>query len=218
MENYLNLFHNAPIATSILKAEGFNVEMANPEMLNLWRRDKTAIGLNLLEVMPEIVGQPYVELIRSVFKTGQPHTETGAKVLLNSNGKMETIFMDYSYTPIFGKMQRPTALLIMGTDISEREINKQAIQQSDRNLRNLIMSSPVPMCVFRGENLRIDAVNDSMMELWLSQRMLRIKEVRHVLNTGVTYKAQIDKIDYTFAPIRDGLGKVSGIVVTGSKA
>lgn len=217
IDTYYRLFENAPIATAILDAETLRVELANKAMLKLWRRESSVIGMKLLDVMPELEGQPFPQIIREVLKTGKFHHETGSKAIIRRDGKPETIYVDYSYTRIDGEDGEPPALLVLANDISERELAKNALEESDRNLRSLVMSAPVPMCVFRGEELKADIVNSSMRDLWHHSNQLRIDALKHVFHNGLTYTENINDVLYSYTPLRDGLGKTCGVVLIGNR-
>lgn len=216
-ENYLRLFEHAPIATAILAADTLRVEVANEAMLKLWGREPSVIGMNLLDIMPELEGQRYPEMIREVLKTGQFHHEEGSKVTIRKDGRTETIYVDYSYTRIDAEADEPPALLILATDTSERETAKVALEESDRNLRSLVMSAPVPMCVFKGEELKAEIVNDSMKDLWHSNNGLNAAPLNHVFHNGITYTENINDILYSYTPLRDGLGRTCGVVLIGNR-
>ena len=217
IETYQKLFEHAPIATAILCGDSLTVDLANDAMLKLWGREPSVIGHKLLDLMPELESQPYPKIIREVLETGRFHHETGSKVIISKDGKLETIYVDYSYTRIDAEEGEPHALLILANDISEREMAKNALEESDRNLRSLIMSAPVPMCVFKGEELIAEIVNESMLDLWQDNKSLRTDALKHVFHNGLTYTENINHILYSYTPLRDGLGKTCGVVLIGNR-
>lgn len=217
IDTYHKLFDHAPIATAILDADTLRVDLANDAMLKIWGREPSIIGRKLFEVMPELEGQAYPQIIREVLKTGKFHHETGSKVIIKREGRPETIYVDYSYTKIEGGEGEPPALLVLATDTSEREMAKSALEESDRNLRSLVMSAPVPMCVFKGEELKAEIVNESMEDLWQEKKQLRIDALKHVFHNGLTYTENINNILYSYTPLRDGLGQTCGVVLIGNR-
>ncbi|SEB18555.1 PAS domain-containing protein [Pedobacter hartonius] len=217
IENYLKIFENAPVAAAILEEDTLKVDLANEAMLKLWGRESEVIGKKLLDFMPELHSQPFPELIRNVFKTGKYYHDSGTKVMINRAGRLETIYIDYSYTLIPGEKENTTALLILATDVSEREVAKYALEEADRNLRSLVMSAPVPMCVFKGDDLKAEIVNHAMLELWYDKRKLRMDALKHVFHNGTTYTEKIEETLYSYTPLRDGLGKTCGVVLTGNR-
>lgn len=215
--HYLPFFEHSPVATAILTADTLNLQLANPAMLKLLERDDSVIGRPLYDVLPEIKQQQYPEIIEHVLSTGTYHLESGSKFLVNNQGRYETKYVDYSYTPIQGEDNKPMAILVLATDVSESELAKQTVEECDRNLRSLVMSAPVPMCVFKGDNLNVEIVNDQMLELWRDKKEIRLQTLQHVFHSEVTFTERVDDISYSYTPLKDGLGNICGVALIGDK-
>ena len=210
MKGFLNLFQNAPVAMAILDAKTLRLDSANSAMLQLLRRGKSVLGRKLLEFLPEIAEQPYSEIMYDVIRTGRPYSETGAKFYTNNNGRIETVFVDYSYTPILGKDSRVVSILVVGIDVSERELSRLHRLESDRNMRAVVMSAPVAMAVFSGFDFQIQSVNDRMLDLWNNNSKMCIRELEHVYHNGVSFTSEINQICYSYTPLRDATGNTTG--------
>ncbi|MBB6270627.1 PAS domain S-box-containing protein [Pedobacter cryoconitis] len=217
MKKYLNLFQNAPVAIAMLDAKTLRLDSANPAMLQLWRREKSVLGRKLTDFLPEIAEQPYHELIYNVIRTGRSYSETGAKFYTNHNGRTETIFVDYSYTPILGKDSKVVSILVVGMDVSERELSRQYMQESDRNLRAMVMSAPVAMAVFSGFDFQLQSVNEKMLDLWSKTSRMGLRELQHVYHNGISFTSEYDQICYSYTPLRDIKGNTTGVVMIGNR-
>ncbi len=53
-----------------------------------------------------------------------------------------------------------------GVDIHDRKLAEQALQESEANLRNTILQSPVATCILKGRSFKLDIANTRMFELW----------------------------------------------------
>jgi len=210
---YYKLFDSAPVATAILQADSFKLEMANPKMLDLWGRSDSIIGIPLLDFLPELVDQRYPDYLKQVRTNGHPLEEKGAQVLLNRSGKKESLFMDYSYTPIFGQQSKATAILVMATDVCERELNRLVAQQTKRDLRAMVLSAPVPMCIYRGSSFELEVVNEYMMEIWQSEESMNLSVLNYVFHNGVPYTLKKDGVTYTYTPLGNGITHNAGVCV-----
>ncbi|KIO76582.1 hypothetical protein TH53_14160 [Pedobacter lusitanus] len=217
IKGYLNLFKDAPVAIAMLDAKTLRLDSANSAMLQLLRREKSVLGSRLLEFLPEIAEQPYPEQIYDVIRTGRPYSETGARFYSNNKGKMETVFVDYSYTPILGKNSKVIAVLVIATDVGEREISRLYMEESDRNLRAMVMSAPVAMAVFSGFDFQIQSVNDRMLNLWNNNGKLGLSALEHVYHNGVSFTTEINRVCYSYTPLRDVSGNTTGVIMVGNK-
>ncbi|WP_442588070.1 hypothetical protein ACSBL2_18665 [Pedobacter sp. AW31-3R] len=105
----------------------------------------------------------------------------------------------------------------MATDVCEREINRLVASQSQRDLRALVMSAPVPMCIYRGVEFKVEAVNDLMMDLWQGTRTMNTAALHHVFHNGVSYSYAENGITYNYTPLGSGIASVSGVCVMAVK-
>jgi hypothetical protein len=214
--NY-NFFENAPMAAAILDADTLKVEVVNQPMLDLWDRNSSITGLRLLDFLPELVDQDYPKLLRRVAMSGKAHKDSGALVWLERNNKKESVFMDYSYTPIAKPGYRPNGIMVLATDVCERELNRLIIKQSERDLRALVMSAPVPMCIFRDAKFKIEAVNNLMLDLWQGTQKMNLCVLNHVFHNGVPYTICEEGITYTYTPLWSGINVISGVCLIAAK-
>ena len=211
--SFNNIFSEIPIACAILNAQDLRIEQANDEVLEIWGRNKSAVGYKLLDVMPELADQTYPALIRQVLLTNTTHKEKAGKATLFRNGVQETIFVDFCYTPILGQNGKSTALLITATDVTDIEKNKLFRTEAIRTLKAVIMTSPVAMCYFVGENHAVNTVNEHMIDLWKKHEYLGVRELKYVFHTGLPYTHTVHDITYSYTPVRDGLGKTTGVTL-----
>lgn len=209
--SYVRVCEDAPIASAILDASDLKLILVNSSMLHLWHRPKSIEGFALLDFLPELADQEYPQLLKRVIKSSQPYSEKGARVLLDRHKKRESVFMDFSYTPIAVHHNKTSAILVMATDVCEREMNRLIIQQSRRDLRALVMSAPVPMCIYSGHDFKIEAVNDLMLELWQDSQQMNLAALQHVSLHGVPYHCIAGNVNYSYTPLGCGIDSISGI-------
>lgn len=213
LEPYYRLFDNAPVAAAIIDAVDFRLEMVNQSILNLWQRPADIEGSALLDVLPELADQAYPDLLKRVIVTGEAHQESGARVLLQRGGKTESVFMDYSYTPIFSDTNKTTGILVMATDVCEREINRLMVSQSYRDLRSIVVTSPVAMCIYRGAEFKVETINNSMLEIWQGRSTVNQHILNHVFHNGRPYQEVVNGLKYSYTPLGDVNYGVVGVCV-----
>lgn len=52
------------------------------------------------------------------------------------------------------------------TDVSQQISTEKILKDSEQNLRNVILQSPVAMCILKGKDYVVELANDLMFELW----------------------------------------------------
>jgi PAS domain S-box-containing protein len=165
-QRFRNLVEEAIVSTAILTGPDMVLELANEAMLNIWGRNRSVIGKPLLEIMPELKGQPFPKILAEVYDAGKEFVAEGALVQLEKNGKLEDVYMDFSYKPLKEEDNNITGILVMATDVTERVLTNRRLQQSEENLRNTILKAPVAMAIFKGEKFVTEIANEKMLELW----------------------------------------------------
>jgi len=96
-ERYKILFDNIPGATAIYKGKEMEIVMANAAMLGFWGKDESVIGKTLLEAVPELDGQLFIDLLQQVFSTGETYSTKEAAANYFIDGKMQTFHYDFTY-------------------------------------------------------------------------------------------------------------------------
>jgi hypothetical protein len=209
-------FFKATSAPVALLDGNFKLEMANEAMLSLWDRQHTILNTSLLEFMPELGNQDYPDLLRYVLKSGVGYQQKGARVSIKKNGILTSVYMDFSYTPIKIISSKPTAIVVMATELCKKGLAGLVSEETDRNLRALVLNAPVPMCLFKGINLKVEVINTLMLELWQENEYRPIHALEHVYHHAIPYSYRNNNIHYSLNPVLDLAGLVKGVMVMAS--
>ncbi|QPH41564.1 PAS domain-containing protein [Pedobacter endophyticus] len=109
----------APIALGVLRHRQLKIEVANKLMLDLWGKDKTIIGMPLASGIPELVGQPYLEILDNVYTSGERYVGKAARVELYKDGRKTDSYFNFIYEPLKNERGITKAIMIVATDVSE---------------------------------------------------------------------------------------------------
>lgn len=134
---FRNVIEEATVGTALFEGPRYQLTLVNDHMLQLWQRGRSIVGQELLAFMPELEGQPFPAFLKKVYETGAMHSETDALVQLMRNGKMETVYMDYSYKAIRNIQGNVYAILVSAADVTERFLAKRKLEESEDRFRNL---------------------------------------------------------------------------------
>ena len=98
------VFMQSPVAMGLLSGPEHLWTFVNPEMIRATGRGRAEdfIGKTIRESMPELEGQPFFELLDTVYRTGVPHVGTEVKAVLNSaaTDQNEDIYFNFVYQPL----------------------------------------------------------------------------------------------------------------------
>ena len=67
---------------------------------------------------------------------------------------------------IYTQDGKPEKLLGVVQDITEHLSAQKKVEESERNIRNMIVHAPIAMCIFKGPDYVVETANNKMYELW----------------------------------------------------
>ncbi|WP_118972927.1 PAS domain-containing sensor histidine kinase [Taibaiella koreensis] len=154
--NFKRLIAQAPVAAMVLLGEDLAIELANQPMLDILNRDETAIGRPILESMPELKGEPAVELIFETFRTGKAFDGNEVPVRMKRNGLLETRYFNFSYRPL-----RDSGRIIGVMDLAI-EVTGQV--RARKHLEAIISEKTTLEQNLRANEQRLQRILDTMAE------------------------------------------------------
>ncbi|MCI1189983.1 PAS domain-containing protein [Hymenobacter sp. DH14] len=123
------IFEQAPVAIATYRGPNFVIELANPKVLELWDRTPAqAIGTPLFELLPEITGQGFDDLLNEVMTTGNPHVAKEMHSTIVRNGQPESVYWNFVYLPLREDDGTITGAMVVATEVSEQVQARQQIQ------------------------------------------------------------------------------------------
>lgn len=246
LEQAHNLFMQAPIAIAILTGDQFIIELANDPVKKVWGKGDNIVGKPIVEVLPEIESQGFINLMRDVVVTEKPFYAYETPATLSRNGNEEIVYFNFVYQPYYVKeREAPIGIIIFANDVTEQVQAKGKVEESAQRVRSLVESAPFPIGVYVGREMRIELANQTIIEIYgkgpdvIGKRYNEIlpeldnqqifKQLDDVFTTGKPFHAKNQRVDldhegkirsyyfnYSFTPLFDALGKVYGVMNTGA--
>lgn len=90
----------SPTPIGVYLGREMKIYLANQAILNAWGRDNSVVGKTYYEVLTELETQPYFEILDNVFTTGEPYSATEDRVDLVVDGRLQTFYFNFSFTPL----------------------------------------------------------------------------------------------------------------------
>jgi len=240
-ELFRQMIYDAPVAIGILKGKDFIIEEANDDLLKIWGKTKNIIGTKLIEGLPELIDQPFPQLLLQVYQTGVPHYGYETLARLERNGVLGDYYFNFVYDPIRDKDKNVTGVMIVANEITTQVKSRYAFKASEERFRNLVLDNPMPTALYETEDIIIKIANNEMLKLWgkdksvLGKPMIdaipELKDqpfidiLKEVYRTGIAYHADQQAahlyangelkqfwFNFTYKPLRNAEGKVYAIL------
>ncbi|UTA66853.1 PAS domain-containing protein [Emticicia sp. 21SJ11W-3] len=237
------LIEEAPIATSLYVGRELIIEVANEKMLNLWGKDAFVIGKPLAYALPELEGQPFLDILDNIFDTGLPYEAKAMTADLEVNGVLSSYIFDFTYKPLFNADGQVYAIINMAIDVTAQTLAQQKIAESQRELLSSFEESPVGIAIISKENLtfrnvnafyatlvgrgKTELINKPLLEALPEMKGQGFDQLlNNVIETGQSYNAKEARVeifrngkletiyvDLTYQPRAEGENEIVGVLV-----
>jgi diguanylate cyclase (GGDEF)-like protein/PAS domain S-box-containing protein len=136
-ERLRDLFNKAPGFMVVLRGPDHVFEVVNEAYENLVG-PRELVGKSVMEALPEIRGQGYLELLDQVYQTGNPHLAARSPVLLQRTPgeQPEVRLVDFIYQPIRDDAGRIDGIFVQGTDVTEASRSDERKREAERIARS----------------------------------------------------------------------------------
>ncbi|KQB39411.1 PAS domain S-box protein [Flavobacterium aquidurense] len=159
------LVENAPFPIALYAGKDMMVELANDSIIKIWGKGNDVIGKSFKDVVPELDNQLVFEQISEVLTSGKSFHTKNTPLDLTVDGKLHTYYFNYSLTPIYDINGNVYGVMNTGVDLTDLNLAKKKIEESEQNLRSMVSQSPIGICVLDAETLVSEIVNDSFIEV-----------------------------------------------------
>lgn len=126
-----HLIADAPVAIGLLRGRGMIIETANQRILEVWGKEESVLGKPLVEVLPELVGQGFLEILDQVYTTGVAYVAKEEQAIFAG----KEWFLSFVYQPILGDEGQVDHILITATDVTELVRSRHKVEDAETALR-----------------------------------------------------------------------------------
>lgn len=133
------IFFDSPASMALLRGPIFIFEKINSQYSALMG-GRDLIGKSLHEALPELIGQPFHQMMKDVFETGKPYVgkEIKAKLVRRIGGEPEDTYFDFTYSRIDDSTGKPYGIYIHAFDITDK-VNAGAIVKAQKQAFELTL-------------------------------------------------------------------------------
>lgn len=135
-QEYLSeIFQQAPVGIAIVRGPNYVIDLANPGVCEIWgRKSEEVLGKHVSEALPEVVDQGIIQLLDSVVEKGEPFITNEFPIVLERNGAMETVYLNFIYHPMRDSQGVTSGVIAVAVDISEQVKYKHSLEALNREL------------------------------------------------------------------------------------
>ena len=162
------MLNEAPVAICILTGHDHTIDSVNNKMLEIWGKQRSGLGKTIIETLPEIAEQPFIELLDQVFATGITYFGDEAKALLEHDGVLTEVYVNFVFQPIKGLDGLTRSIIVVAVDITEQVMAKIAVTEKNELLNQALtqfefLANTVPIVVWTAT---ADGLLDYINQRW----------------------------------------------------
>jgi two-component system sensor histidine kinase VicK len=132
------LIKEAPVAIGVFSGRELIIESANEMILHIWGKTASIVGQPLAIALPELEGQPFLQLLDDVFTTGEAFYGNEVLALLKNEIEMKEFFLNFVYQPIKNEHGKTTDIIVVATDVTEQVAARKKVERTEESLRMAI--------------------------------------------------------------------------------
>lgn len=213
-EQLTNVLSFVNTATAVHVGENARIEFANKAMLTIWGRGSEVIGKGLNEAMPELAGQPFMEMFARVWREGITISGKDTPADLLIDGVLSTYYFDFEYRAIKNDDGSVIAILHTATDVTERYLNRRELEEASLN-KKLLSQEQLLNEQLAASNEKLNAINVQLQKG--REELTRINSelestvedrVKALIESEERFKSMADNTDILIA-VRDHKGQLN---------
>jgi len=128
-EKLLSVLFESPNATAVYSGADIKILSANGMMLKFWGKDRSVVGKNFIDAIPELKGQPFLDILKNVWNTGVTYFAKDTPATLKIDGKLQEFYFDFEYKAILNDEGKTEFILHTAFEVSERMAAWQMVEE-----------------------------------------------------------------------------------------
>jgi len=185
-DRLMQFFMQAPAGICILEGKEFIFEMVNPLYQQLFP-GRELLGRTILEVLPELDGNPIIEILREVMQTGV--TYRGIDVLIpmsrTDGGDVEDRYFDLTYQARFDEEEQIVGILAFAIEVTARK--REELRKNDfigivSHELKTPLTSLTAIVQLAGTRLRKTGVDDGFLLGAMDRAGGQVKRMTEMIN------------------------------------
>jgi signal transduction histidine kinase/DNA-binding NarL/FixJ family response regulator len=139
---FRDCFMQAPAAIGLTSGPEHRWSFVNAEYVRLTGRNSVDqfIGKTVVESLPEIQDQGFLELLDKVYQTGIPHSGTETKVLVNREGRnSHELYCNFTYQPLRNSDGKVEGILVHAVEVTQQVLSRKVLARTARQQKALFL-------------------------------------------------------------------------------
>ncbi|WP_167369522.1 PAS domain-containing sensor histidine kinase [Flavobacterium defluvii] len=132
------MIEQSPVGICLFTGHDMKIEIANDIIVSYWGKDRSVIGQPLIEAVPELKGQPFLDILQEVYRTGETYYGHAMPADLRINGQLSTYYFEFTYTPIKDSKGEVYGIMDIAVDVTDQVMASKKLEETRQALSGAI--------------------------------------------------------------------------------
>jgi PAS domain S-box-containing protein len=158
---FRSLVAEAPVATALFVGRELIIEVANDAMLTVWGKSNSIIGKPLAKVLPELLGQPFLDIMDNIFNTGEVYHGREMHTELILEEKRQQLYFNITCKPLLDPQGEVYGILNMVIDVTQQVLARNKILENQSFLESEVLERTEELAA---SNEELAAMNEELQD------------------------------------------------------
>jgi PAS domain S-box-containing protein len=128
---FKTIIEQSPSPVGLYVGRDMVITLVNDAILKVWDKDRAVLGKTFRQALPELEGQPFFNLLDSVYETGIAYQANAERVDLLVGGQMQTFYFNFIYQPLKNDKGEVWGILNTADDVTELVLTREKLTQAE---------------------------------------------------------------------------------------
>ncbi|WP_125721221.1 PAS domain-containing sensor histidine kinase [Flavobacterium ustbae] len=133
-----SMVEQSPVGICLFTGDDLKIEIANDIMIGYWGKDRNVIGKPFIDAVPELQGQPFIDILQEVYRTGETYYGRAMPADLQVDGKLSTYYFEFTYTPIRNSKGEIYGIMDIAVDVTQQVTASKKLEETTQALEGAI--------------------------------------------------------------------------------
>ncbi|MEO6914242.1 MAG: PAS domain-containing protein [Chitinophagaceae bacterium] len=133
-----SVFESSPVAKLVFVGPDMVIKSSNENMLSMLGRDRSVVGLPLIQAAPELVNTELPARYRRVIETGETYYQPEERFELLKFGEPYTGYYNYIYKALRNQSQEIYGVMVTATEVTDQVVARDKIGEAEESLRRAV--------------------------------------------------------------------------------
>ncbi|MFP5039987.1 PAS domain S-box protein [Parasediminibacterium sp. JCM 36343] len=164
-KRYYSMLMESPFAFSVMKGKNMVITLANDLIKEFWGKGKDVEGKALLQLLPELIDQPFPEMIEKVYTTGIPVYANELLGKVTYNGQLKHKYFNVVFQAYYEADNSISGVTQIAYEVTEMVMARKKIEESEARFKSIVMQTPVAIGIYKGKEYIAEIANEHCLQM-----------------------------------------------------